>query len=172
MIVHEEILTAIRRIIRAIDQHSRRLMARHGLTAPQLVVLRILVDGGESSVGALAERVSLSQPTVTGILGRLERRGLIGRSRSAFDRRRVLVHATDVGRALLAGAPPALQEQFLERLAELDDWEQSLILSSLQRVVHMMEATGIEAAPLLVSGPIDGAAERSDGSPTRSGSAS
>jgi DNA-binding MarR family transcriptional regulator len=171
--LHDDILTSLRRIIRATDQHSRRLMQRHGLTAPQLIVLRILSQGGECSVGTLAERVNLAQPTVTGVLGRLERRGLVSRTRSRFDRRRVLANLTADGRALLSSAPPPLQETFLARLRELQDWERSLILSSLQRVVHMMEAESIEASPLLVSGPIHETGSRAvPEPPTESGAAS
>jgi DNA-binding MarR family transcriptional regulator len=139
------------------------LTQRYGLSAPQLIVLRILAEQGPCSVGTLAERVNLSQPTVTGILGRLERRGLISRERSKFDRRRVLASATDAGRTILANAPPPLQERLVERLRELDDWERSQILSSLQRVVHMMEVGTIEASPMLVSGPIGDAASVADG---------
>ena len=58
------------------------------------------------------------------------------------------------GRRLLKRHPPMLQERFLERFNKLQDWEQALILSSLQRVVAMMEAGDIDAAPLLFSGPM------------------
>jgi len=156
MELHAQIVTALRRIIRAVDRHSKELVRRHGLTGPQLVVLRSVAEApaGARSVGDLAEQVSLAQPTVTGIVDRLEQRGLASRGRDRFDRRRVLVEVTAAGRALIAEAPPLLQERFLERLGRLEDWEQNLILASLQRVVHMMEAADLDAAPHLVSGPI------------------
>ncbi len=158
----DQVLTALRRITRAIDLHSRALEQRHGLTGPQLVLLRLLADGNERSIGELARGASLSQPTVTGIVSRLERRGLARRERSRFDRRRVLVGLTDAGRDAARGAPALLQERFLEGFAALQDWERNLTLASLQRVVHLLEAAGLDAAPILVSGPIEAASGADD----------
>jgi DNA-binding MarR family transcriptional regulator len=49
----------------------------HGLTAPQALVLKVIVSSPELSVGEVVERVSLSQATVTDILNRLAKRGLV-----------------------------------------------------------------------------------------------
>ncbi|MGD8375612.1 MAG: MarR family transcriptional regulator [Acidobacteriota bacterium] len=154
---HELVLQALRRITRAIDLHSRSLIRSHGLTGPQLFVLRDLARREPVTVGKLAEQVNLSQPTVTGILSRLERRGLLSRERSRFDRRQVLVSVTDKGRRVAATSPSLLQERFLTEFEQLLDWEQSLILSSLQRVVAMLEARELDASPILATGPLSGA---------------
>lgn len=151
----EQVLVSLRRIIRAIDLHSRLLLDRHGLTGPQLVVLKTLIGLGEVSVGELARQVHLSQATATGVLARLEKRGLITRHRSDIDRRRILVRGTPAAEEILRNAPALLQEQFLRRFGQLRDWEQTLILSSLQRIVAMMEAEGLDATPMLVTGSID-----------------
>lgn len=151
-----EALVALRRIIRSIDLHSRATLRRSGVTGPQLVVLYRLARLGQVSVSALAREVDLSQATVTGILDRLAQRDLVHRHRDEADKRRVIVRIAPAGEALLDNAPPLLQEHFLERFAGIQDWEQSLILSSLQRVVAMMEASKMDAAPILASGPIGG----------------
>lgn len=151
---HDEVLTALRRIVRAIDLHSRALEQDHGLTGPQLLTLRRLEDLGSTSVGRLADALALSQPTVTGIVTRLERRGLVERRRSSSDRRRVIVTVTPAGREMLARAPSPLQSVFVERFESLEPWEQHLIVSSLHRVVAMMEAREIEASPILAAGPL------------------
>lgn len=153
--ISDRVLIALRRIMRAVDLHSRKLVQLHGITGPQLIVLTELVASGAMTVGSLAREVSLSHATVTGILDRLERRGLIRRERSDDDKRKVFVSASTAGRAILEENPPFLQERFLSRLSELRDWEQSLILSSLQRIVAMMEAEEIEASPVLMSGPLN-----------------
>ena len=77
--VEDQIVASIRRIIRAIDLQSRRLLDQHKLTGPQLATLREADKLGEISVSTLARAVHLSQPTVSGILNRLERRGLVVR---------------------------------------------------------------------------------------------
>ena len=147
----DHILIALRRIIRAIDLHSRRLAQRDGLTVPQLVVLQELRQNGEMPGSRLAKAVSLSQATMTGILSRLEGRGLISRRRSRSDRRRVPVRLTDAGIALVDSAPPLLQESFCAELEKLAEWEQTQILSNLQRLVAMMEAENVDASPLLTT---------------------
>ncbi|MEM7585940.1 MAG: MarR family transcriptional regulator [Acidobacteriota bacterium] len=151
----DEVLIALRRIMRAVDLHSRSLIQRYGLTGPQLVILRELSQLEEASGSELARSVSLSLPTVTGILTRLENRGLITRKRSETDKRRVLVRPTAEAADLLATAPPPLQDSFASQFETLEDWEQSMLLTSLQRVVSMMEAREIDASPFLTTGSIE-----------------
>jgi DNA-binding MarR family transcriptional regulator len=159
---HRELLIALRRIIRAIDLHSRSLTQRFGLTGPQLIILEELTRRGEISVGELSSAISLSMATVTGIISRLEKRGLVRRRRDEDDRRKVLLTVTPACTDLLKDAPPPLQESFVAEYDRLEPWEQSLMLSSLQRIVAMMEASGLDATPMLTTGAIDAAPESSD----------
>lgn len=147
-----EVLRSLRRIFHAVDRHSRRLARVHGLTEPQAICLNAVNRAGEVNPGQLARTVSLSPPTVTGILDRLERRGLIRRERAARDKRQVVVCLTDDGRSLLGNSPPPLQERFTRRLTELSASRQRQIARSLNEVVRLMEAEDIDAAPLLARG--------------------
>jgi len=156
------VMAALRRIIRTIDLHSRSLVLRYGLTGPQLVVLKELVEGGGRPVSGLAQAVNLSQATVTGILDRLERKAMVERVRSSQDKRKVIVSSTAEAERVLAGAPPLLQEHFIAAFDELADWEQTQILSSLQRIVSLMEAGDVEAGPILTTGPLDVTPERTE----------
>ncbi|GGO80809.1 MarR family transcriptional regulator [Marinobacterium nitratireducens] len=149
---NDEVLVALRRIIRAVDMHSRRLASEYGLTGPQAQVLKAVIESNGLTAGALARRVSLSQATITDILKRLEQRGLVLRERCDNDRRRVNVRATHDAVAILSTAPPLLQDTFVERFARLQRWEQLMLLSSLQRIAEMMDAEGLDAAPMLVPG--------------------
>jgi DNA-binding MarR family transcriptional regulator len=152
-------MAALRRIIRAIDLHSRSLVQRFGLTGPQLLVLKTLAVDAPRTVTAIAEAVNLSQATVTGILDRLERKGMVTRTRSDTDRRKVLVAPTLRAGQALAEAPPLLQEHFVAAFTGLPDWQQTQILSSLQRIVALMEAGDLEAGPILTTGPVDAGPE-------------
>lgn len=160
--LEESIVAAIRRIIRAIDVHSRRLVEAYGLTGPQLATLREVQRQGPVSPGALARAVHLSNPTVTGILTRLERRGLVIRRRSPDDRRSVDVTVTPAGLELLDRAPSLLQDRFHAELDQLEGWERHMILANLQRVAAMMNADVLDAAPHLTTG---GSPSFGDGSP-------
>lgn len=145
-------IVALRRITRAIDLHSRSLMQEYGLTAPQLASLQTIVRQEPITVGTLAREVQLSQATMTGILMRLEKRELIARERSDRDRRAVVVTSTDTGRELVKNAPSLLQDRFRRELLKLAGWEQTQMLSTLQRIASMMHAEGIDASPVLATG--------------------
>ena len=86
---------------------------------------------------------------MTDILNRLDKKGLVERMRNDTDRRRVMIRLTPRCREILSQAPPALQETFVDRYTALPEWEQLMILSSLKRVVNLMSAGKIDAAPLL-----------------------
>ena len=152
--IDEGVLRALRQIIQAIDLHSRKLIKECGLTGPQLIVLGNLSRSGESPVGELARDINLRHATVTRILDRLEKRELVVRKRSDHDKRKVMADITEKGRKVLETAPSPLHERFLSEFGTLLEWEKSLVLSSLQRIASMMQAEEIEAAPVLVSGPI------------------
>jgi DNA-binding MarR family transcriptional regulator len=157
-----QVMAALRQIIRAIDLHSKYLVQRFGLTGPQLVVLKELGGDDPLTVSELSQAVNLSQATVTGILDRLERKSMIRRLRSETDKRKVLVHRTPSAESMLESAPPLLQEHFIARFSRLADWEQTQILSSLQRLVALMEADDVEAGPILTTGPLDSTPEQTE----------
>jgi DNA-binding MarR family transcriptional regulator len=154
MELSESILIALRRVIRAIDQHSRNLVQSHGLTGPQALLLTEIVRNGQITGSELAKRASLSQATVTDVVKRLENRAFLQRSRDSVDKRKVLLIATEQGKALVKQAVPLLQERFQQRLSELKAWEQNQLLSSLQRIAEMMDAEDLDASPMLTSGAI------------------
>jgi DNA-binding MarR family transcriptional regulator len=150
--VEDQVIAALRRISRAVDLHSRLLLKKCGLTSPQLAALHAIRRLQPVTVGALAREIHLGQATVTGILRRLESRGLVSRTRGSHDRRSVLVELTETGAELVAEAPSPLQERFHDELSRLEEWERTMILATLQRIAAMMDAEQIEAAPILVTG--------------------
>ncbi|CAG20737.1 MarR family winged helix-turn-helix transcriptional regulator [Photobacterium profundum] len=152
---HEEVLIALRQIIRAIDLHSRKLNKDAGLTGPQLVLMRAIRDSGEKvTIRQLSNNTNMSQATATTILDRLEKRELVVRERSKLDKRKVHAHLTEKGIEVIAKAPLPLQDSFVSQYQDLDDWEQSLLLSSVQRISSMMKAEHLNVAPLLEVGSI------------------
>jgi DNA-binding MarR family transcriptional regulator len=150
----DDVLIALRRIIRSIDLHSRKLAYSCGLTVPQFIVMREIERRKNVPVGELARGVNLSHATVTDILGRLEKRSIIARTRSGTDKRRVNVMLTEEGRNLLKNAPPLLHEKFTAEFNKLKDYEQTLILSSLQRMADLMDVKKIKVAPILSNEPV------------------
>ncbi len=125
-------------------------MRRFGLTGPQLIILKEVAKQEQVTVSGVAKAVSLGQSTVTGILERLEKRGLVVRRRSTTDRRKVIISITESCQKLMEKAPPPLQEHFIQSFDSLEEWEQAMILASLKRLVYLMDAKSIKVAPILV----------------------
>jgi DNA-binding MarR family transcriptional regulator len=158
--IENQVLVALRRIIRSIDIHSRNLVKQYGLTVPQLVVLQEISKQGEITSGQIAKAISISQATLTGILDRLEKRGLVERHRSPVDRRKVIAKTTQAADSVLKSGLPLMQTSFVESFRTLQDWEQTMILSSLQRLVNLMHAERLDVAPLLSTEEIDTSLEK------------
>ncbi|MDE1263493.1 MarR family winged helix-turn-helix transcriptional regulator [Vibrio aestuarianus] len=149
MNIHEEILIAIRQIIRATDLHSKKINKDFGLTSPQLLLMREIKSSENVTIRQLSSNTNMSQATATSILDRLEKRGLITRQRDQQDKRKVHALLTTEGNQLLLNAPTLLQDNFIDQFQALSSWEQTLILSSLQRISSMMKNPEIETSALL-----------------------
>ncbi|MCB0309720.1 MAG: MarR family transcriptional regulator [Bdellovibrionales bacterium] len=153
------IIQALRRIIRSTEIHSRQLALQWKVTAPQLICLRAIAQHGPLTGSKLAQQVHLSPSTIVGILDRLEEKHLVTKTRAVDDRRTIHVSLTSQGEKLVAEAPSPLQGKLFAALNRLVPADQAIIAESLERVVEMMEAHNVEAAPILETGPIDQSAE-------------
>ncbi|MCF2946971.1 MarR family transcriptional regulator [Paraglaciecola aquimarina] len=151
---YEELLVSLRKVIRAIDLYSKKLNKETGLTSPQLIVLHEIAAKDGMMVKDIAENINLSSATVTSILDRLESRNLVVRERSSIDKRKVGLHLTESGTNTIQDAPTPLQEHFINRFEKLEEWEQTQMLSTMQRIAKMMDADDIDASPLLEVGQI------------------
>jgi len=154
--IAHDLLRAIRRIVRRIAEHSKYLSSAYGLTVPQLMCLKAIgeleAEGAEITVAAVAAAVQLSPATVSRILDRLVRGGLVSRVRAEDDRRKVLLSLTAAGMERYDTLPRPLQEEFVERLMALDPDERQQLLRSVLRINELMEATDLDAAPVLHPG--------------------
>jgi DNA-binding MarR family transcriptional regulator len=151
---YDDVLVALRRIIRATDLYSQKLRKTVGLTTPQLLVLRAVGPRHDVSLGRIADDLSLSQATLTSLVDRLEARGLVARRRSSEDKRRIHVELTKKGREVLDRAPHLLQDEFVSRFDKLPEWERTMITAALQRTAALMDAEQIDASPVLLTGDI------------------
>jgi DNA-binding MarR family transcriptional regulator len=144
------VLKSLRRIIRAVDIHSRKLNSEFSVTTPQMICLYVIAKAGEITQRKLALEVDLGASTVTGVLDRLEAKGFITRTRQAPDRRKVMLHATESGRELTQSAPALLQEQLSKSLQQQSELEQVTIALSLEKIVEMMNAEHLDSSPNLI----------------------
>lgn len=84
----------------ALQSISKRLRSAVGITGPQRLVLRLIGHFGTPSPGELADVLRVHPSSLTGVLRRLERAGLVSRTRDPADGRRALLALTKRGRAL------------------------------------------------------------------------
>jgi DNA-binding MarR family transcriptional regulator len=127
-------------LLRTADAHAREVSAvfkPYQLTPAQYNVLRILRGAGESGLpcGEIAQRMITFDPDVTRLIDKLERRGLVSRTRDARDRRVVTVRATAAGAQLAGDAAieSALGELHRRQFAGLGADELVLLIDLLER---------------------------------------
>lgn len=145
------LLISLRRVIQAIDLHSKQLVSRYGLTGPQILLLKAIYQFEENEISSkeLAQKVSLSQATITSIMDRLSEKKYITRNKSAADKRKTMLTLTKKAIKILEKKPSLLQEDFVKQFQALEDWEQTLMLASLEKMASMMHAKSLDVAPVL-----------------------
>ena len=85
----------------AVMAHTRPALREHALSDQQWRVLRVLGEHGTVETGRVAREAFILGPSLTGVLSRMERDGLIGRERDPADQRRTVVKATGKGKLLV-----------------------------------------------------------------------
>jgi MarR family transcriptional regulator, organic hydroperoxide resistance regulator len=152
LVVDPEIKSDVDRVLEAIIYlytESRRItkeMARRAdLTGPQLTVVKMLEQIGELSLSELSERIRAQNSTVTGIIDRMEREGLVTRERSREDRRVVFIRLTNKGRKLAEDVPVEPWEIFRSALESLTASETRDLVKILGKVARRVREN-VEAA--------------------------
>mgnify|MGYP000942401308 CR=1 FL=1 len=154
-------LTAMRKILRRTELNSKQLMRETGLTPSQLIFMQMLDGGQERTAGYVAGGMGITQATTTALLQKLESMGMIQRRRGEKDRRQVLLSLTEQGRKALDIAPEGAHAQFHQQFLALQDWEQSMLIASLERVAAMLGdddptvAAVLDASEILSERPME-----------------
>jgi DNA-binding MarR family transcriptional regulator len=127
----EQICFALYGASRAVTGRYRELLAPLGVTYPQYLVLLVLWESDAISVTALGEKLHLDSGTLSPLLRRMEKAGLLTRDRAKDDERSVLVSLTESGdslRALAAGIPDQLCASLGIGLVEIQAMRDQLAL--------------------------------------------
>jgi len=131
----------------ALQRTSKRMETTLGVTGPQRFVLRIVGRFPGIPAGHLAEILHVHPSTLTGILKRLERSGLISRRPDARDRRRTLLGLTDKGRLVDVGTEGTVEaaiQQALERSRPQQIEAARELLSTIAETLGALESKGAE----------------------------
>jgi DNA-binding MarR family transcriptional regulator len=138
------VVDALRRIVRALHRSNRLAEQRWQVSAAQLLVLQRLAEAPTLSVNQLADRTFTHQSTVSVVVTRLVKRGLVARTRADDDARRAELTLTAAGRALLKRAMGAAQTQLMDALDRMPSSRLQLIDTCMQSIV---EALGVTDEP-------------------------
>ncbi len=138
------IVVGLRRVVRALELYSQEVRRGYGLTAPQLWALTTLLRGGPLTTGELATALMVHQSSTSLLIRRLERRGLVRRTRLRDDRRFVRIELTDRGQAVAAEAPEPAQGRLLHGLRRMPPRRVRGIRRAVEDLVGAMEAEGVD----------------------------
>ena len=126
-------MNAVRSIVRAFRVNTRAIELKMGISLAQLFVLQQLTERPAESLNELAERTATHQSSVSVVVRRLVERGLVSRTSSSTDRRRIEIAVTPAGSALLEDAPTTIQTQLMTALRRLSRDEQNTLAGLLER---------------------------------------
>jgi DNA-binding MarR family transcriptional regulator len=146
----DQVLEAIIYLYTESRRVTKELARRADLTGPQLTVVKMLEQIGELSLSELSERIRAQNSTVTGIIDRMEREGLVVRERSKEDRRVVYIRLTPKGKKLAEDVPIETWQIFRDALDSLSQAEVKdlvKILGKLARRVRQSVAATPGAGP-------------------------
>jgi homoprotocatechuate degradation regulator HpaR len=146
--VHRNLPRLLLEAREAVMQHTRPSLREHGLSDQQWRVLRVLGEHADDPAGVETGRIArealLLGPSLTGVLTRMERDGLIERQRCAQDARRTVVRATAAGLQLVHNLSVTIEAHYAwleERLGK----PQLVQLYALLDEVIALEQPGAEA---------------------------
>ncbi|MGD8367535.1 MAG: MarR family transcriptional regulator [Desulfobacterales bacterium] len=147
-VVVKGIVGAIRRLIRAVSIDTIKMSRQHSLTAPQSGVLRSLSRDGPLSSASLSRELCVTPSNITGIIDRLEKKGLVERTRMQGDRRVTLIFITEQGKQLSRDLPDPIEIRLISGLAELPPKKVKKLDDALKQIIDILDAKQIEDSPL------------------------
>jgi DNA-binding MarR family transcriptional regulator len=143
MSVDMESMAAVQNIYRAANAVRKRLessvLAPHDLTWTGWVVLWVVWIWGDIETRHVAAEAGISKGTLTGVIGTLEKRGLLKRRTHPDDARRVLVSLTAKGRKLMVVLFPKFNEEESYVTHTLSSPEKATLARTLRKVALQVE---------------------------------
>jgi len=139
-----DILAAVRKLVRFLRLADREAEAATGLSAAQLFVLNCLAEQPASSLAELAQRTLTDPSSVSTVVDRLVRRGMVKRVRSRDDLRRQEIRLTPIGSRVVRLGPRVPQQAIVEGIAALGAGQRGEIMQALDA---LLVAIGADTTP-------------------------
>ena len=134
-----QLLRVYLRVSQLISRQFRDYFSQQDLTFPQAMVLTALGEEGEMPISQLAQCTGSANSTVSGIVDRLERMGLVKRVRSEQDHRVIYVALTESSRAMERAVEPDVNAQMSRMLTDLTTQELEQIRGALETLERVLD---------------------------------
>jgi len=140
----KQIIFAIRRLIQANELYTKELNKKYQVSAAQLNCILALYEYGPLPPSKIASRIMVKSSTVTGVVDRLEKKGLAERTRNSPDRRVITIQLTEAGEKLAQNAPPPIQQKIIDGLSQTEKAKIKQIVHSLNMLTDMLDVQDLE----------------------------
>lgn len=146
-----DVLINIRKIVRSINLESKKIQKDHGVSIPQVLCLNFLYnsDQYQATQQAVKRFLNLNASTVSGIVQRLEKKGLVARMSKKGDKRVTNLVLTASGLNLIKQLPPLLHDRLSHKLEKMDQAELGQIEQVLEKLVEILEIGALEVPPVI-----------------------
>ncbi|MCB0549337.1 MAG: MarR family transcriptional regulator [Phaeodactylibacter sp.] len=147
---YAEILINIRKISRSVNLESKRLEKEYGISIPQLLALSFLREQEhyQASHKAIKDFLKLNASTVTGIITRLEKKGMVAKLPRLNDKRVSLITLTAKGAELLKAVPHPLHQQISQKLQSLSPHQLTQLNEAFRAIIDILKIDDIEDSPV------------------------
>jgi DNA-binding MarR family transcriptional regulator len=139
-----DLIFSIRRLLQAKELYTKELNKKYQVSSSQLNCIIALYENGPLPPSQIARHIMVNSSTVTGIIDRLEQKGLVERWRISSDRRVITIQLTEEGEKLAKNAPPPIQQRVIDGLKNLPHHEIEKIVSSLQMLTNMLDVQDLD----------------------------
>jgi DNA-binding MarR family transcriptional regulator len=148
---YTDVLINIRKIVRSLNLESKRIQKEFGISIPQLLCMDFLATqpNFQSTTTAIAQYLNLNLSTVTGIVGRLEKKSYVARLPKSGDKRINLITLTAQGSKLLKISPELMHQQLSKKMVNIPEKQLIALKDSLQLLVDIFKLEDESASPMI-----------------------
>ena len=140
----KQIIFSIRKLIQASELYTKELNKKYQVSTAQLNCILTLFEYGPLPPSQIAKHMMVKSSTVTGVVDRLEKKGIAERMRNSPDRRVITIQLTETGKKLAENAPPPIQQKIIDGLKQTDNNKVEQIMSSLNMLTSMLDLQDLE----------------------------
>ncbi|UOE75586.1 MarR family winged helix-turn-helix transcriptional regulator [Parageobacillus thermoglucosidasius] len=130
-----ELEKLFRYIAEILKQRGREILTQYPITPPQFVALQWLLEEGDLTIGELSNKMYLACSTITDLVDRMEKNGLVARIKDQHDRRVVRIHLLEEGERIIEEVIKKRQYDLAQVLKSFSD-EEIVFLEKCLRKLH------------------------------------